>query len=298
MIHETLITPHGGKVVTYIQDGQIYHQVYRKKPAMIICPGGAYLIHATREGEPTAVTFMEKDFQCFVLYYSVGTDREHPEKGVDPAAAYPIQALQLMETVHMIRTHAEEWHIDVDSIFVIGFSAGGHVAASLGTRWNDPKLLNDLDFKPEGAALKPAGVLLAYPMLRLNSRSFMEASAERTAVENTALMYQTLFHTDTPSETEKTSVDLIRYVSEDTAPMFLWNCMDDPVVDPGHALDFVRECHKKNVACEYHLFDHGGHGLASNNALTTMEEDEIDPGISQWIQLALAWIRRRRNERG
>lgn len=287
----------GGKLTAYVQDSQIYYQVYKKKPAMIICPGGAYMIHATRESEPAAVEFMAKGFQCFVLYYSVGTDREHPEKGINYGAKYPVQVLQIMEAMHLIHEHAEEWQVDTENIFVTGFSAGAHVCASLGTRWNDPELMEKLSFIPKPEELKPAGMVLAYPMLCLNDDAFIAQYPESTMAEQTSTVYEILFHDRTPSDAQKESVNLLQYVSEDTVPAFIWNCIDDLVIDCRNAMRFVENCLEKGVACEYHLFDHGGHGLAGNNELTVMDRSEIDPAVSQWTELAVAWIRGRKNER-
>lgn len=294
MIHRKYEMSHGGILETYLQDSQITYKKYKKKPAMIICPGGAYLIHATKEGEPVAVEFMQAGFQCFVLCYSIGTDREHPEKGISPEAKYPIQVLQLMEAMHLLHEHADEWKIDEEQIFVSGFSAGGHVAASLAVRWNDPKLLEQLDFTPKGKELKPAGAVLGYPMLRLNQDFFMEKeSVEQEMKENTKKLYQTIFHTDEPDEKQKESVNLLNYISENTAPAFLWNCIDDPVVNYTNAMDYVNKCVKNGVACEYHLFSQGGHGLSVNTELTVMDEREIDFSVTQWKLLAIEWSRKR-----
>ena len=65
MIRRKYEMSHGGILETYLQDSQITYKKYKKKPAMIICPGGAYLIHATKEGEPVAVEFTQAGFQCF-----------------------------------------------------------------------------------------------------------------------------------------------------------------------------------------------------------------------------------------
>lgn len=292
MIHTKYEMPHGGILETYLQDSQITYKKYRKRPAMIICPGGAYLIHATKEGEPVAIEFMQRGFQCFVLRYSVGTDREHPEKGISAEAKYPTQIIQLMEAMHLIHAHAEEWQIEKEQIFVTGFSAGGHVAASLAVRWNDPGILESLCFTPEREELKPAGVILGYPMLKLNEESFLE-HADVEMQENTGLLYQTIFHTENPSMEQKESVNLLNYISEKTVPAFLWNCIDDPVVDYRSAIDYVNKCRENGILCEYHLFSQGGHGLSVNSELTVMDEQDINSSITQWKELAFAWCKYR-----
>ena len=85
MIHRKYEMSHGGILETYLQDSQITYKKYKKKPAMIICPGGAYLIHATKEGEPVAVEFMQAGFPvlCTLLFYwnRQGTSGEGNKSG-------------------------------------------------------------------------------------------------------------------------------------------------------------------------------------------------------------------------
>ena len=297
MIHRTFDLGHGSKLTAYTQDSQIKYGVYRKKPGLIICPGGAYMIHATRESEPVAIEFMEKGFQCFVLYYTVGLDREHPEREINREARYPRQALQLMEAMHLIRENAGQWQIDPEQIFVLGFSAGGHVAASLGVRWQDRQLTGQLSFVPREGELRPAGVVLAYPMLRLNSQDFLNRQGSEESRRQAALLNRILFGREEPSREQEESVKLRRFISPQAAPFFIWNSADDPVVDGGGALDFVRDCLENQVPCEYHLFGRGGHGLSLNNRLTALEQEEIDPAVSSWRDLAVSWMERRNHER-
>lgn len=174
MISEKIELHTGAYFNTYIMDSEIKFKQYRKRPALIICPGGAYAIHAVREGEPVAINFMQMGYQCFVLKYSVGTDRLNPEKGLIKEARYPIQVLELLETIHLIKSHSEEWQIDSERIFMMGFSAGGHVCASAGLRWDDPELVKQLSFKPYDQELKTKGIVLGYPFLSPNSESFLE----------------------------------------------------------------------------------------------------------------------------
>lgn len=120
---------------TYILDGEISYKVKKKRPAIIICPGGGYLTTATKEGEAVAVEFMSRGYHSFVLRYST----YFKERMVDLTAAppinknakYPQQIIELMEAMHLIKQNAEEWNIDQENIFILGFSAGGHIAASL-----------------------------------------------------------------------------------------------------------------------------------------------------------------------
>lgn len=298
MIYQTFHLDHGSRLTAYIQDSQITYGVYKKKPAMIICPGGAYMIHATRESEPVAIEFMERGFQCFILYYTVGIDREDPGKSINQEARYPRQVLQLMEAMHLIREKAEEWHIDPEQIFVMGFSAGGHVAASLGVRWQDSKLTTQLSFQPRKKELKPAGIVLGYPMLRLNRKNFFAEQENKEGEKQTILLHKILFGREEPTQEQKENVDLCKFISPQSAPFFIWNSVDDSVVDSSVALEFIKGCMENQVPCEYHLFSNGGHGLSLNNVLTLQEQEQIDPAISSWKELAVVWMERRNHEKG
>ncbi len=294
MIHEEILLSGGATLTTYIQDSEIHHDTYKNKPAMIICPGGAYLIHATGEGEPAAMEFMRRGFQCFLLRYAVGSDKRYPDRAFNDRTPYPTQVLQLMEAVHLVRVNVAKWHILEDKIFTIGFSAGGHVAASLAVRWNDPDLHRQLSFVPGEQELKPAGVILGYPMLRMNSEEFM-ASAPSIAQEQTGLMHRALFGTETPTSDQINKLDIAAYVTEDTAPVFLWNCLDDPVVECGHAFSFIQKLKDCHIHCEYHMFSRGGHGQPLFSDLTMTQEEmqsnQFDPAIGAWVDMAMAWIR-------
>lgn len=99
-------------------------------PAVIICPGGGYRYLCAQEAEPVAKPFLAAGYHTFILYYSVGKEA----KGFRPLC-------QLAETILQIRKKSAEWLVDHGKIAVCGFSAGGHLAASAGTLFNEEKFL-------------------------------------------------------------------------------------------------------------------------------------------------------------
>lgn len=165
MLNQKVYLSSGAYFETYIMDSEINYREYRKRPAIIVAPGGAYAIHATKESEPVALQFLQMGYQTFVLKYSVGSDRAHPEKGILKGAKYPLQVQEMLETIHIVKQNAEQWNIDANQVFLMGFSAGGHVCASCGVRWDDSKIVEKLNFVPIGNELKVKGIVLGYPFL-------------------------------------------------------------------------------------------------------------------------------------
>ncbi len=283
MICEKIILHTGAVLETYLMDPQVSWQVYKTRPALIICPGGAYLIHAVKEGEPVAHEFIRRGYQCFVLKYTVMTDRSHPEKGINADTHYPMPVLELMEAMHIIHSRAEEWHIDPERIFAMGFSAGGHAAASLGVRWNDPKLHEQLPFSFSREEFRPAGIVLGYPFLHLNGENY----SPRVRPEAETLMRRFLSGAGETTE----NINLINRIGQDTVPFFIWHSVNDPVVDSKNTTDFIKRLTDCSIPCEYHLYQRGEHGRSLANELTASEDNMPDPRLALWTDLADYWMK-------
>lgn len=275
----------------YMPDSAIGFHIFRPRPAVIICPGGAYLIHATKEAEPVALEFMSRGFAACVLRYAIATDREHPERGFDERVRYPMQALELMEAIHVLRQHKEEMHL-TDDIFMMGFSAGGHVCATVGTKWNDERLVSELDFTPERGELRTCGMILGYPMLASNSEDFSGEEFRRLDQTTVDGVNKVLYGTARPDAEQLDSCNLVHAVSGDTVPAFIWHSADDPVVDSRNSTAFILRMQSLGVPCEFHLFSHGGHGLGLANRYYARSARECDSDIAIWPKLVESWMSR------
>ena len=110
---------------TYILDNSVEMRPNRKRPVIVICPGGGYTMTSDREAEPIAMQYLARGYHAVILRYSVAPAR------------YPLALLQLAKSVAYLREHAEEFHIDTAKIILQGFSAGAHLAASLGVFWKE-----------------------------------------------------------------------------------------------------------------------------------------------------------------
>ena len=109
----------------------------KKRPAVLLCPGGGYRTLSTREDQPIAMKYLAAGFHVFVLHYSLAPD------------VFPRALMELALAMKVIREHGDEWNVDVDRIAVSGFSAGGHLACCLGVFWDREWLYGALGVKPE-----------------------------------------------------------------------------------------------------------------------------------------------------
>ncbi len=262
---------------------QLSHKLGDRKdivrPAVLICPGGGYTFLSDREAEPIAMKFLSKGYNAFILDYSVKGDAKYPNPLYDAANA-----------IYTIRTNAEKWNIDKDKICVCGFSAGGHVAASLGVYWNHEFVKKELGIK-DSEMIKPNGMILGYPLLDIATFTPEYFSDKPDLIEHGERCLDALFGTNEPDPKQMDSVSLYKHVSSDTPKTFMWHTYEDGLVAVDNVLDFSKALAQNDVAFEMHIFQNGGHGLACVDKTTNMG---IDMGTaarySIWFDLALAWM--------
>ena len=154
---ETIPVTVGGtvqaKLSLYIQED--YPETYgeRKRPLVLICPGGGYHMVSVREGEPVALHFLTAGCHAAVLWYDTA----------DQDAEYPQELVELAWSVAYIRARADQYAVDKDKIIVAGFSAGAHLAASLGCFWDKDWLEQKMQMAK--TCYQPNGLILAYPVI-------------------------------------------------------------------------------------------------------------------------------------
>lgn len=259
-----------------------YTEVYgeRKRPMIVICPGGGYEHVSPREGEPIALQFMTTGAHAAVLRYDVSGQ----------GAEFPQHLLELAASVAYVRKHAAEYCIDPDKILVAGFSAGGHLAASLGCFWKE-KWLEELMQAETGATMKdyqPNGEILAYPVI--TSGEFAHRGSFVKIMGSEAEQgYAPLGLTAKELE-EKLSLE--NQVTSDFPQTFMWHTFEDGAVPLENSLFFAEALRKADVNFEYHVFPHGGHGYALATKETAMKEGkEINAQCAQWIDLFKSWMK-------
>lgn len=254
-------SPRQTTLTTYILDDRNIKLSGRKKrPAIVVCPGGGYGMTSEREAEPIAMKYCAAGFHCFVLDYSVAP------------SGYPAAVCELSKAVAYVRGIADEHCIDADRIFVCGFSAGGHLAASLGVHYARPEVKKFAEISDEEN--KPAGVILGYPVIT--------GERERThcgTIDNFAAGRNDI--------TELAWLE--NYVTKDTPQSFIWHTSTDDCVPVISSLRFATALNDNGVKFELHIYPNGGHGLSLAN-IETCTEEAVMPAAQNWIDQSIRWV--------
>ncbi len=233
-----------------------------KRPAVIICPGGAYRFLSDREAEPVAMRFYVEGFQTFILRYSLLEE-----------SAYPAPIEEASSAIWIVRSHAKEWGIDPDQIIIGGFSAGGHFSALAGTRWNEEGLANRLGI-PEGGN-KPNGLILCYGKLEP-----LPEGTDRLINDEEVGHALRVYDKRT---------DTIQNIGDHTPPAFIWHTRSDDLVPVEESMRFAARCQEKGVPFELHIYSEGAHGLSLGNDMSGYRYRH-DTNIDTWVSLCIKWF--------
>ena len=232
-----------------------------ERPAVVVCPGGGYSHLSEREADPIALEYLAKGFNAFVLYYSL-----------NEAAIFPKPIVDLSMALKIIRENAEEWHILKDKIAVCGFSAGGHLCASLGVHWNLPEVQEKSDcFNGEN---QPNALILCYPVI--TTRGWLAYKYEK-------------FIGDRDVNEIKKLLDCSLHVGPHTPPAFLTHNFSDGGVPVQESLEFARVLEQNNIPFEMHIVPNGYHGMGLGNLETARYEDA---SFGKWMELSILWLNR------
>ncbi|MBP5249473.1 MAG: alpha/beta hydrolase [Lachnospiraceae bacterium] len=256
----------------YIRDYYDSFDKDRKRPAILVCPGGAYQYTSEREAEPVALKFSGMGYQTFVLDYSCSPT----------GAEYPTALTQALASIKYIRENAEEWHIDPKKITVMGFSAGGHLAANVSVDHENEAVLKAIGAKKNEC--RPDACVLCYPVISSGKW------AHRGSIDN-------LMGSKKSDELQE-HLSLENRVNTDTPPTFLWHTWADGSVPVQNTLLYALALKDKNVTAEVHIFPFGGHGLSLANAETSYPAGvEIQDDCTIWPELADRFLREVTEER-
>ena len=270
----------------------------KARPAVLICPGGAYLSCSDREGEPVAMTFASMGYHAFVLRYGVWQEGHPgfptPGQLPEPKAhcVHPEPLLDVARAMDAVLSHAAEWHVDAARIAVCGFSAGAHNAAMYATHWHREPIISHFSRPVE--EFRPAACILGYTLsdYRYLSRCSRDAAdpfvAGLFASSNVALL-----GTSSPDEEALEAVSPALHVTEHTPPTFLWATSEDSLVPVQHTLIMARALADGGIPFEVHVFEKGPHGLSTATQAAASARSDCRPAVAQWLPMCAHWLEQR-----
>ena len=229
--------------------------------AVIICPGGGYrhlAIH--KEGYQTAKWLNTKGINAFVLKYRTTSESE------DLQIPYKAPLQDAQRAIQIIRKRASEWNINPDKIGIMGFSAGGHLAATASVHY-DENWVNLADAL-SSVSCKPDFSVLLYPLISADKEIQSQGSFQNLLRNN-----------DTPELREFFSLE--NHITKETPPALLIHASDDEAVNPANSIRYYLKMIEKGNEAALHIFSSGGHGfgLADQTANAWM-----------WPELCLQWM--------
>lgn len=224
----------------------------KSAPCVVVLPGGGYHVRAAHEGAPVAEFFRANGLHAAVVNYRVEPNR------------FPAGLTDVQRVIRILRAKADEWKLDPEQIFVCGFSAGGHLAASTALLPDTYEKTDEIDERSP----RPNGLILCYTVFSFGKEWGIPGCGKHLLGEERY-------------KTEHKSLCLVPRITKNTPPTFLWHTSDDDTVPVKHSLKFAEALSENDVPFELHIFPHGKHGLG----LAPDTED-----VREWPVLALRWV--------
>lgn len=205
--------------------------------SIVICPGGGYAYLAiNKEGYKVAEWLNTLGITAFVLKYRLPSDDIMKDKSIGP-----LQDAQ--EAMRFIRRHAEKWHLNTEKVGVMGFSAGGHLASTLSTHYND------LVYKQtDSISAKPNFSVLVYPVISMDEKIMHKGSRNKLLGNN-------------PSKKLIVKFSNEKQIDSLTPPTFLVHATNDKGVPVENSLSYYLELKKNKISAELHIYQDGKHGF-------------------------------------
>jgi len=225
--------------------------------AVIICPGGAYWgLAVEHEGAQVAKWLNSLGITAFVLKYRLPDNTIMENKTIAPTQ-------DGQRAIRLVRNHAKEWGIDPHKIGIMGFSAGGHLASTLSTHFNEKV------YEPEDlTSARPDFSLLIYPVISMDS-----------SITHWGSRINLLGDRPTPALVKHYSNEL--QVTSETPPAFMVHSFDDNAVPVQNSINYALALQKFNIPCELHLYQSGGHGYGLGRSANT--ESTWPDACRKWL---------------
>jgi acetyl esterase/lipase len=231
--------------------------------AVVICPGGSYsMLASDHEGRQIAQWLNSLGVTGFLLKYRIHNNNSgynHPA---------PLQDVQ--RAIRIVRSKGSQWNIDPNRVGIIGFSAGGHLASSAGTHFNER--YSDIADTIDQASCRPDFMILVYPVITLLEPYTHAGSKENLLGKN-------------PDPKLVDSLSNEKQVTPQTPPTFLVHANDDTAVPPENSINFYLALRKAGVPAEMHIYEKGGHGFGPGTK---------QGAVSSWMARCEDWMRARK----
>lgn len=227
------------------------------KTGVIVAPGGGYQhLAIVKEGEDVARWLNARGVAAFVLTYRLG-----------PRYHHPVELQDAQRAIRMVRANAAQYGIEPDHLGMWGFSAGGHLTATAGTKFDSGNSSAADPIERQGS--RPDFLILAYPVITLEA-PFAHIGSRKYLLG------------DTPDPALVASLSADTQVTPETPPTFLFATTDDATVPVMNSVLFYSALIKVGVPAEMHLFQHGAHGAGLA---------EANPQLREWPHLVAKWMR-------
>lgn len=230
----------------------------RRRPAVLILPGGAYEHVSTREAEPVALRFAARGYAAFVLQYSCGP---HP---------FPVALREAAMAMKYIRANADRFAIRPNRVAAVGFSAGGHLCGTLGMLYDGAEV-SEIG---TSAQIRPDALGLCYPVAVSWGRTH-EGSFRNLTLGDDAL---------------RSRLSLEKLVRPDMPPVFLWHTRQDTSVPCRNSLILAQALEEQAVPFALHIYHRGAHGLSVADETACLAPD-ISWDVPGWVEAMLGFFR-------
>jgi acetyl esterase/lipase len=233
----------------------------QKRPCLLVCPGGGYRGVSQREGEPIGLHFLPRGYNVFVLWYSVSPHR------------FPTQLREVAAAMEVIYENAEMWHCDTQKIAIMGFSAGGHLAAHYTNAYNWQEVREMFpESKPVNASV------LCYPVITADPRHAHLGS------------FRNLLGKEELTADEQLRFSCDKLVTAQTPPTFLWHTRQDQMVPVMNTLLYGQALAEHSVPFAIHIYPEGVHGLATVDSVTNNELSPAAMQAKDWLNAVHKWL--------
>lgn len=232
----------------------------KKRPGILLCPGGGYQTVSPLEGEPVGLKLFAQGYNVFILTYSV---KPH---------GFPTQLREVAAVMELIHQSSDDWNTDPERIAIMGFSAGGHLAAHYSNSFDFPEVRQVF---PESKPVK--ATVLCYAVT-----SWAEESSHKMSFLNL------VGHRFPENEEEKKKFSCCLQVTERTPPAFLWHTAGDTVVSATDSLLYAKALAEHHIPFALHIFPAGQHGLSTVEP--GVAAPQLNPELTPEVLRAAAWL--------